>query len=100
MAWMVVSDDGANGLEIRADQAIMDAHWAYELAHQDIILVAGSLRADDGITKNGSLLVLDVASRAEAQRVFDNDPATIAGLRGVTSIRFLNAAIVNHAEVF
>jgi len=29
---------------------------------------------------------------------FANDPATKAGMRGATSIRYLNAAILNHEE--
>jgi hypothetical protein len=46
----------------------------------------------------GSLLVLDVTTRAEAEAFFANDPATKAGLRGTTSIRYLNAAILNREE--
>ena len=76
----------------------MDAHWAYELANKDIILAAGSLRDDDGLTKTGSLLVLDVANREEAHAFFDNDPATRAGMRGETNIRFVNVAILNSEE--
>ncbi len=98
MAWLIVSDDNENGPAIRADARIMDAHWQYELAHRDVILAAGSLRDDDGVAKNGSLLVLDVATRAEAEAFFANDPATRAGMRGATSIRYLNAAILNHEE--
>lgn len=98
MAWLVVSDDNENGPAIRADARIMDAHWQYELANRHIILAAGSLRDDDGVTKKGSLLVLDVATRAEAEAFFANDPATKAGLRGATSIRYLNAAILNREE--
>src|SRR5882672_821409 len=95
MAWLVVSDDNESGPAIRADARIMAAHWQYELANRDIILAAGSLRDDDGVTKTGSLLVLDVATRAEAEAFFANDPATKAGMRGTTSIRYFNAAILN-----
>ena len=66
MAWLVVSDDNESGPAIRANAQIMDAHWQYELANRHIILAAGSLRDDDGVTKIGSLLVLDVPTRAEA----------------------------------
>ena len=79
MAWLVVRDDNESGPAIRADAQIMDAHWQYELANRDIILVAGSLRDDDGVNKTGSLLVIDVATRAEAEAFFANDPATKAG---------------------
>ena len=95
MAWIIVSNDNENGPAIRADTAVMDAHWAYELANKDIILAAGSLRDDDGVTKTGSLLVLDVANREEAHAFFDNDPATKAGMRGETTIRYVNVAVLN-----
>jgi len=98
MAWLVVSDDSENGPAIRANAQIMDAHWRYELANRHIILAAGSLREDDGVTKTGSLLVLDVATRAEAEAFLANDPATKAGMRGTVRIRFLNPAILNREE--
>ncbi len=98
MAWLIVSNDNEKGPAIRADEAVMAAHWQYELANRHLILTAGSLREDDGVAKNGSLLILDVATREEAQAFFDNDPATRAGLRGETSIRYLNAAIVKGEE--
>lgn len=98
MAWLIVSNDNEKGPAIRADAAVMAAHWRYELENRHLILTAGSLREDDGITKNGSLLILDVATRGEAEAFFDKDPATQAGLRGETSIRYLNAAIVKGEE--
>ncbi len=98
MAWLIVSDDNEKGLAVRADAAVMDAHWAYELANRDKILAAGSRRDDDGTTKRGSLLILDVETWAEAQAFFDQDPATKTGLRSLTSIRYLNAAILNREE--
>jgi uncharacterized protein YciI len=98
MAWIIVSNDNENGPAIRANTTVMDAHWAYELANKDIILAAGSLRDDDGVTKTGSLLVLDVANREEAHAFFDNDPATKAGMRGETTIRYVNVAILNSEE--
>lgn len=95
MAWLITSKDNENGPRIRADQAVMDAHWAYELANQGVILCAGSLRADDGQTKTGSMLLLDLPSRAEAEAFFANDPATRAGMRGETEIQWLNVAILD-----
>ena len=68
------------------------------MANRHISLASGSLRADDGVTRTGSLLVLDVATRAEAEAFFANDPATKAGLRGTTSIRYVNPAILNREE--
>jgi len=93
MPWMIVSDDAPDGARIRADRAVMDAHWAYELSIKDKILCAGSLRSDDGITPIGSLLVLDVGSREEALAIINADPATKAGLRGRITVKRWNKAI-------
>ncbi len=94
MAWMILSDDGPDGPALRADAALMDAHWAYELSIAPRVLAAGSLRSDDGATPVGGLLILDVATRAEAEALFAADPASRAGLR--TNVRMLwwNPAIL------
>lgn len=98
MAWLIVSNDNENGPAIRADAEVMDAHWAYELVNKDVILTAGSLRTDDAQTKTGSVLLLDLPTRADAEAFFANDPATKAGMRGDTEIRWLNVAILDRAE--
>jgi len=98
MAWLIVSNDNESGPEIRADPDVMDAHWRYELANRDKIPVAGSLREDDGVTKTGSVLLLNVKTREEAEAFFANHPATEAGLRGPTEVRWLNVAILDGQE--
>jgi len=98
MPWLVVSNDSENSAAIRADRSVMDAHWQYELSIKNLIIAAGSLRTDDAKTPTGSLLILDVDSREEAQALIDGDPATRAGLRGEISIRYWNQAIMNHEE--
>lgn len=99
MAWMILCEDGPDGPRIRADRAVMDAHWAYELSIRDRILAAGSLRSDDGKTPRGSLLILDVATRAEALALLEADPATRAGLRAKVTATFWNPAILEREEV-
>lgn len=96
MAWMIVSEDSEDGPALRTDSTLMAAHWQYELSIKDRILAAGSLRRDDGVTPRGSLLILDVETRDEAQALLDADPATKAGLRGKVTIRFWNSAILAH----
>lgn len=71
----------------------MDAHWQYQLSLGDTILCAGSLRSDDDQTPIGGLLVLDVDSREEAERLFFADPAYQTGLRANVVIRRWNLAI-------
>ena len=98
MAWLIVSNDGRKGNEVRADQSVMDAHWQYELDNRQVILVAGSLRKDDRLTKTGSVLLLDLPTREAAEAFVANDPATRAGMRGDIEIRWLNVAILNRQE--
>ena len=93
MPWMITCDDSADGRRLRADKALMDAHWAYEQSIKDKILCAGSLRTDDGVTPIGSLLVLDVESREEAMALFNGDPATKSGLRTNVVVKRWNKAI-------
>jgi hypothetical protein len=93
MPWMIVSEDAPGGTAIRANRAVMDAHWAYELSFKDKILCAGSLRSDDGVTAIGSLLVLDVETREEALAIVNADPATKAGLRANMVVKRWNKAI-------
>jgi len=58
------------------------------------ILAAGSLRSDDGVTPDGSLLILDVETRDQAMAIVNADPATKAGLRGRITARRWNRAIL------
>ncbi len=96
---MIVSEDSPEAAALRADTALMAAHWAYELSLRDRILAAGSLRTDDGKTPNGSLLILDVATKAEALALIRADPATKAGVRGKITARFWNRAILDGVAV-
>lgn len=95
MAWLVLSEDSPQGPALRADATLMQAHWDWEQSIAPVILAAGSLRADDGVTKTGSLLILDVPTRAEAEALIAADPATRAGLRGRIEIRFWYPAILD-----
>ena len=71
MAWMITSEDSADAGTLRANKPLMAAHWAYELSIRDKILAAGSLRTDDGQRAVGSLLIVNVATRAQAQAIID-----------------------------
>lgn len=95
MAWLIIAEDQSGAAALRQDKALMARMWEWELSHRERILAAGSLRTDDGGTPVGSLMVLDVASRAEAEAIWATDPATIAGMRQPPVIRFWNPAILN-----
>ena len=99
MAWLIMAEDRADAGVLRADKALMARMWAWELSIKDKVLAAGSLRGDDGITPVGSLMVLDVGSRAEAEAIWATDPATLAGMRQAPVIRFWNPAILDRTEL-
>ena len=99
MAWMIECTDGPDGPRLRTDKSVMAAHWAYELSIRSCILAAGSLRKDDGITPVGSLLIVDVPTRADALALVNDDPATQAGLRGTIRVTYWNQAILAGREI-
>ena len=67
-------------------QEIRPEHKAYLAGKADQIAFAGPLLADDGKTMVGSLLVIDFASREEAQRWLAGEPFTRAGIYAGTAI--------------
>jgi uncharacterized protein len=95
MAWLIMAEDRNDAAALRQDKALMARMWEWELQLTGRVLAAGSLRADDGVTPVGSLMVLDVATRTEAEAIWATDPATRAGLRQPAVIRFWNPAILN-----
>ncbi|MBB3066694.1 MULTISPECIES: YciI family protein [Limibacillus] len=95
MPWLIMSDDDPAATHKRADKDLMALHMAYEEAHKDIILAAGSLRNDDGSTPDGGLLLLDVETRAEAEAYYRKDPLTQAGVRGRITIRRWHRSILD-----
>jgi uncharacterized protein YciI len=63
------------------------AHKAYLADIADKIAFAGPLLGDDGITMQGSLLVIDFADQAAARAWVDKEPFNAAGLYESVSIR-------------
>ncbi|MBL6761196.1 MAG: YciI family protein [PS1 clade bacterium] len=61
-------------------------HVAYVLGH-DTVKTAGPFMSDDGDTMIGTLLVLNVESRAEAEAFVADDPYNKAGLFAQVEIR-------------
>jgi hypothetical protein len=48
--------------------------------HQDILVLGGAMLADDGTTRLGSVLIINVPNRQEAERFSANEPFRQAGL--------------------
>lgn len=68
-------DDSA---ELR--QSVAPIHAAYVREHTARIMFGGPLLATDGITRIGTLIVVDMESRSEAQAFLQNEPYYAAGL--------------------
>jgi uncharacterized protein YciI len=81
--------DGPGAAELR--QQIRPLHKAYLAEVQEHIAFAGPLVADDGMTMQGSLLVIDFPSRQSAQEWLDHEPFVKAGVFASTSVHaFVN----------
>jgi uncharacterized protein len=76
--YIIYQEDREDGTEIRA--ANKDQHFAYLAKHEDILVLGGALLADDGIKRLGSCLILNVASRDQAEEFSRNEPFRKAGL--------------------
>jgi len=76
--------DKPDALALRLE--VRPQHKAYLAAQAERIAFAGPLLADDGKTMVGSLLVIDFASREDAQRWLDAEPFTRAGVYASASL--------------
>ena len=64
-------------MPIRAAQR--QAHFRYLDEHQDILVLGGAMLADDGTTRIGGVLIINVPNRQEANSSA-NEPFRQAGL--------------------
>ena len=78
MLYIVYQVDKPGGDAIRA--ATRDAHFAYLDAHEDILVLGGAMLAEDGKTRTGSVLIVNVEDRAAADAFSENEPFRKAGL--------------------
>jgi uncharacterized protein YciI len=76
MLFSVYCKDGATGLEVRKNTR--PQHLEHLEAHVGQLVFAGPL-LDDSESPIGSLIVIDVADRAEAEAFADGDPYSKAG---------------------
>jgi hypothetical protein len=78
LLYVIYMEDGPRSAEIRA--ATREAHLAYLEQHRDILVLGGALLAEDGTTRTGSMLVVNVPGREEAEAFSANEPFRRAGL--------------------
>jgi len=86
MLWAISRAAAPHFAEMR--EKVLQPHIDYLKSQKKILVLSGGTTSDDGQTFVGSLLIVNVGSRREAQAFVDGDPFTKAGLfRDVTITR-------------
>ena len=78
MLYIVYQIDGPDSPEIRA--ATRNAHFKYLDEHEDILILGGAMLAEDGETRTGSVLIINVENLSAAETFSENEPFRRAGL--------------------
>lgn len=83
-------DDPEQSARIRSQ--FLNEHLAYLDRHKGIILLGGAMLAEDGKTRVGSTLVLNVESREQAVLFSQNEPFRRNGLYASVEITRMRRA--------
>ena len=78
MLYIIYQVDRPGAEALRA--AHREAHFQYLDAHEDILVLGGAMLADDGTTRIGSVLIINVADREAAERFSAHEPFRRSGL--------------------
>jgi len=78
MLYIIYQIDKPDAADIRA--AHREAHFKYLDAHEDILVLGGAMLADDGTTRTGSVLIINVPNREAAEQFSAGEPFRQAGL--------------------
>ena len=78
MLFIIYQEDDPRSTTLRA--AHREAHFAYLEKHRDILVLGGALLAEDGTTRTGSVLIVNVPDRAAAEAFSRDEPFRKAGL--------------------
>lgn len=84
MLFCILGTDKPNSLDLRL--ANRDKHLKY-WSDAGCVRIGGPFTSDDGTVMNGSLLVIEVDSRAAAEELAQNDPYKLAGLFASVEIK-------------
>ena len=84
MLFIIYQEDRPDGAAIRA--ATRAEHLVYLERHAGILVLGGATLADDGVTRIGSVLIINVPDRAAAERFSAEEPFRKAGLFGSVKI--------------
>ncbi|AEI81994.1 hypothetical protein CNE_BB1p05740 (plasmid) [Cupriavidus necator N-1] len=87
MLWMINCTDKPNSAALR--EKYLTTHRAYLDGWNDKIFFSGPQQNDDGSAFVGSFFIIDVPSRAEAQRFIEGETFHAAGVFETVNIRRL-----------
>ncbi|HVE53811.1 MAG TPA: YciI family protein [Ramlibacter sp.] len=79
MLFAVLFTDKPGHGALRAEH--LQAHIAWVEAHQDTVLVAGSLRVEPGEVPKGGLWIVEAPGKADVLELMKSDPFHACGLR-------------------
>jgi hypothetical protein len=78
MLYIIYQEDIENSGPLREQHK--PAHFKYLAEHEEKLVLGGALLADDGVARIGSVLILNVASREEAEEFSANEPLRQGGV--------------------
>ena len=78
MLYIIYQIDKPDSEALRAPAR--EAHFAYLERHKDILVLGGAPLADDGDARLGSVLIINVPSRAAAEAFSADEPLRKAGV--------------------
>jgi uncharacterized protein YciI len=78
MLYIIYQLDRPGALALR--EATRDAHLAYLEEHKDVLVLGGGLLEEDGKTRLGSVLIINVPGRRAAEEFSASEPFRKAGL--------------------
>ena len=85
MLYAVICTDKPNSLPLRI--ANRPEHLAYLQSLGETLVFAGPFTAEDGVTMNGSLVVVEAATLDAARKIAAGDPFVKAGVFATIDIR-------------
>ena len=90
MLFIIRAEDKPGALPRRLE--IRPRHLDYLNANKDLIKVAGAVLDDQG-DSSGSVLIVDVADKAAAQKFADGDPFAAEGVFGSVTVAAYRTAL-------
>ncbi len=78
MLYMIHGIDAPGAADLR--KATREEHFGYLADNQAIMVLGGATLADDGVARTGSVLIINVPSREDADKFAADEPFNNAGV--------------------